>query len=323
MLIGFIMTLIVALVSKLLAGLPILSVMGTMVTAIVLGMIWRAVAGMPKRAQAGIDFSAKKLLRLAIILMGIRLDIKDIIVAGPKVILMAVLVITFTLLLIPRLGKRFGVDPVLSILVASGTGICGAAAIAGVAPMVKADEQRTAISVAIIAMLGTIFTFVYTFLHSVISMPAYMYGILAGSTLHELGHVIAASAVGGRQSMDVALIMKLTRVAFLVPVAFILGIAFMDKEERKNISFKDLPIPWFVLGFIAFSIINTLNFLPLSVISFLTQASVFIMTMAMAGLGFNVDLKAFGQMGGRALSIGVIGSMALSIFGSIMTALLF
>lgn len=323
MLIGFIMTLIVALVSKLLAGLPILSVMGTMVTAIVLGMIWRAVAGMPKRAQPGIDFSAKKLLRLAIILMGIRLDIKDIIVAGPKVILMAVLVITFTLLLIPRLGKRFGVDPVLSILVASGTGICGAAAIAGVAPMVKADEQRTAISVAIIAVLGTTFTFIYTFLHSAISIPDYIYGILAGSTLHELGHVIAASAVGGQQSVDTALIMKLTRVAFLVPVAFILGIAFMDKEERKNISFKDLPIPWFVLGFIAFSIINTLNFLPPSVISFLTQASVFVMTMAMAGLGFNVDLKAFGRMGGRALSVGVIGSVALSIFGSIMSVLLF
>lgn len=323
MLMGLIMTLLIALASKLLVGLPILSVMGTMVTAIVLGMIWRAVIGVKQQAQVGIDFSAKKLLRLGIILMGIRLDISDILAAGPKVVLMAVLVISFAMLLIPRLGKRFGVDTVLAVLVASGTAICGAAAIAGVAPMVKADEQRTAVSIAIIAILGTVFTFAYTFLNSVFTIPAYTYGILSGSTLHELGHVIAASSTGGQQSMDIALIIKLTRVAFLVPVAFILGIIFMDKDDRKNIGFRDLPIPWFVLGFIAFSIINTIGILSPSVTDFFTQASVFIMTMAMAGLGLNVDFKAFGKMGGRALGIGIIGSVALSVFGGILTMLLF
>uniref|UniRef100_UPI00255A04B4 YeiH family protein n=1 Tax=Bacillus cytotoxicus TaxID=580165 RepID=UPI00255A04B4 len=313
---GIGITLLIAIAAKYLAQLPFLSIMGQLVIAILIGMIWRAAIGVPHQAIAGTNFASKKLLRLGIILLGMRLNLVDIAKAGPKVLVMAAIVITFTLTVVYALTRFCKVEKKLGILTACGTAICGAAAVVAIGPQVKAKDEEVAVSAAIVAILGTIFTLAYTLLYPVLNLSPYGYGVFSGATLHEIAHVIAAAAPGGSQSVDIAVIMKLTRVAFLVPVAILIGIWFQRGEgtgEKK--SWRDIPIPWFIFGFLAVSAFHSLGIIPEKIASDIVVISYMLMAMAMAGLGLNVEFKTFRKLGTKAFVAGLIGSVLLSVLG--------
>lgn len=230
---GLTLTIGLAVVAKLLASIPYLTIMGQLVLAIVLGMIWRASIGVPERAAAGISFSSKKLLRVGIILLGMRLDWSDIAAAGPKAAAIAAINIAFALMVVYFLARMLGVESRLGMMTACGTAICGAAAVIAVSPQLKAKDEETAIAAATIAVLGTIFTLAYTFLYPVLGLSPYGYGVFAGGTLHEIAHAIAAAAPGGGEAVDTAVVVKLTRVAMLVPVAVLIGFWVKRKERRE------------------------------------------------------------------------------------------
>ncbi|MEH7461573.1 YeiH family protein [Bacillus thuringiensis] len=313
---GIGITLLIAIVAKYLAQLPFLSIMGQLVIAILIGMIWRAAVGVPNQAIAGTNFASKKLLRLGIILLGMRLNLVDIAKAGPKVLVMAAIVITFTLTVVYALTRFCKVEKKLGILTACGTAICGAAAVVAIGPQVKAKDEEVAVSAAIVAILGTIFTLAYTLLYPVLHLSPYGYGVFSGATLHEIAHVIAAAAPGGSQSVDIAVIMKLTRVAFLVPVAISIGIWFQRGEETgQKKSWRDIPIPWFIFGFLAVSAFHSLGIVPEKIASDIVVISYMLMAMAMAGLGLNVEFKTFRKLGTKAFVAGLIGSVLLSVLG--------
>lgn len=317
---GIGLTLIIALTAKWLSSLPFLSIMGQLVIAIIIGIIWRAAIGLPDRYTTGTNYSSKKLLRYGIILLGMRLNLMDIIAAGPKVFLIAIIVISFTLLVVYLLTKWFKVDQKLGILTACGTAICGAAAVVAIAPQVKASDEETAIGAATVAILGTIFTLTYTFLYAFMGLSDVGYGIFAGATLHEIAHVIAAADPGGTEAVDMAVIVKLTRVALLVPIAIAVGIwanrSNKDKQGNKvKTSWRSLPIPWFILGFLVISGINSLGIIPQTIASGIVTLAYMLIAMAMAGLGLNVNLAAFRRMGLGALGAGLIGSILLSLLG--------
>ena len=255
---GIGITLLIAIAAKYLAELPFLNIMGQLVIAILIGMIWRAAIGVPHDAIAGTNF-ASKLLRFGIILLGMRLNLVDIAKAGPKVLVIAAVVITVTIFVVYGLTKVFKVEKKLGILTACGTAICGAAAVVAIAPQVKAKDDETAVGAAIIAILGTIFTLIYTLLYPVLGLSPYGYGVFSGATLHEIAHVIAAAAPGGSTAVDIAVIVKLTRVAMLVPVAILIGLWFGKSEGSEEKSWRDLPIPWFIFGFLAMSAVHSLG----------------------------------------------------------------
>ena len=127
------------------SGASILNIMGQLVIAILIGMVWRAAIGVPHDAIAGTNFASKKLLRFGIILLGMRLNLVDIAKAGPKVLVIAAVVITFTIFVVYGLTKVFKVEKKLGILTACGTAICGAAAVVAIAPQVKAKDDETAV----------------------------------------------------------------------------------------------------------------------------------------------------------------------------------
>ncbi|GGH15198.1 YeiH family protein [Paenibacillus segetis] len=323
---GIGLTLIIALVAKLLSGFPFLSIMGQLVIAILIGIAWRATIGVPDSIVSGTNFSSKKLLRLGIILLGMRLNLMDIIHAGPKVFLIAVIVITFTLMVVYGITRALNVDKRLGILTACGTAICGAAAVVAIAPQIKAKDDETAIGAAIVAILGTIFTLLYTFLYPVLGLSPLGYGIFSGATLHEIAHVIAAADVGGTEAVDMAVIIKLTRVALLVPVAILIGFLSnraLVKEQggSPKTSWKSIPIPWFILGFLLVSGINSFGIISPSIASGIVVIAYMLIAMAMGGLGLNVDLVAFKRLGMKAFAAGLIGSVLLSVLGFILVQL--
>ncbi|MCL6604845.1 MAG: YeiH family protein [Paenibacillus sp.] len=324
---GILLTLGLSIVAKGLSSLPFLNIMGQLVIAILLGILLRAIVGVPWQSTSGVTsgvaFSSKRLLRVGIILLGMKLNLVDIMHAGPKVLSIAVINIVFTIFTVYGLTRWLKVDKKLGLLTACGTAICGAAAVVALSPQIKASDNETAVSAATVAILGTLFTLLYTFLYPILQLSAAGYGIFSGATLHEVAHVIAAAAPGGQEAVDLAVIVKLTRVAMLVPVA--LGIAIWEGHKRhkregngKKIAWRELPVPWFIFGFLIMSGINTLGIIPDYLTAWIIVIAYLLLAMAMAGLGLGVDLVIFRRLGKRPFLAGFIGSMLLSGLGLLL-----
>ncbi|CAH1191445.1 hypothetical protein PAECIP111892_00646 [Paenibacillus auburnensis] len=329
---GLLLTLLLAFAAKYMAQLPFLSIMGQLVLAILLGIVFRAAVGTPKRITEGIQFSSKRLLRAGIILLGLRLNIHAIVQAGPKVLVIAVIHIVITLLAVYGLSRWMKIDRRLGILTACGTAICGAAAVAAISPQIKASDNETAVSAATVAILGTIFTLIYVAAYPLLGLSEVGYGIFAGATLHEVAHVIAASAPVGQQAADLAVVVKLTRVALLAPVALGFGV-WETRRERKQAGQRGagtgsvagetgahtkLPVPWFIGGFLLMSGVNTLGWIPERVTAGLLVLAYLLLAMAMAGLGLGIDLNTFARLGRKPFIAGLAGSLLLSMLGFLL-----
>lgn len=258
--------------------------------------------------------------------MGIRLDFQQILNTGVSVLFIDVIVIIFTLIITILIGKAAAVDRKLAVLIAVGTAVCGAAAIAAVAPVIKAKKEQTVLAVAIIATIGTFGTLVYTFVYQSFNLDPTLYGVLVGSTLQEVAHVIAASAPSGDIGSESAIVAKLGRVALLIPVALVIGFLYNknDKQadENKKRDIKDLPIPWFIFGFLGFSLINTFVSLPESITSGILSLSGLFMSMAMVALGLGINVVEFKRAGSKPALIGILGFAALVGLGPFLLYLL-
>lgn len=318
---GIFITLLIALIAKVLAEIPLLSIMGQLVIAILLGIIWRTFIGVKQDVNAGITFSSKQLLRFGIILLGMRLNFIDIYQAGSSVFLIAVINIVFTLFTVYGLTKWLGVNKKLGILTACGTAICGAAAVVAISSQIRAKDDETAIGAATVAILGTIFTIADTLLYHVLGLSPKGYGVYTGGTLHEIAHVIAAAAPGGSDAVDIAVIVKLTRVALLIPIAIILGLIMKKTEggnHKEKFSFSSLPIPWFIIGFLGMSTLNTFGVVTQSVAVIIVTTAYLIIGMAMAGLGLNIKIATLKELGMKSFVAGFIGSILLSLLGYVL-----
>jgi len=329
---GLGMTLALALAAKALALIPGLNVVGQLVLALLLGIAWRAAAPVPASAPAGLAFASKKLLRAGIILLGMRLSLLDVVYAGPAVFAASAGNILFATVVVYAIARRMNVGPRLAMLSACGTGICGAAAIAGISPQIKADDDETAVGVTVIALLGTLFTVAYTLVYPLLGFSSAEYGFFSGATLHEIAHVIAAAAPGGSAAVDSALLAKLTRVALLAPVALALGV-WAARRERRGADEgapgsaasgavgsaaprkAGVPVPWFIVGFLAAAALNTMGIVPQPAAAAAVQGAYLLIAMAMAGLGLNVNLAVFRRHGLRASAAVLLGSVLLSLLG--------
>lgn len=317
---GLALSLAVAILAQYLTRLPAFSIFGAMVIAILLGILVRAVTGNAVSAvQTGVSFTAKYVLRAGIILMGIRLNISDIVAAGWQTVFLDMAVIIFALLTIHYLGVKYNVGTKLTTLLAVGTGVCGAAAIGAVTPLVKAEDEEIAVSVSIIAILGTVFAVAYTSLLPLLALSPHSFGVFVGSTLHELAHVIAAAASVGPESSDTAILVKLGRVAFVAPVAMLFGWWYSRRERQGgSLTLSQLPIPWFIFGFLGMAAVNTAHILSAGVTAVITQASIVLLTMSMAALGLNVSIRAIRRVSYRPVVVCLLGSVMLSVFGRVL-----
>ena len=320
---GCFLTMLIALAAKLISGLPFAGIIGPLVLAILLGMLWRVTLPIPQDYTKGISFSNKKMLRYGIILLGMRLNLADIYHAGWRVFLLAAINILFTIVVVYGLCKWFGVKTELGILTACGTAICGAAAVCAISSQIKANEKDTAVSAAIVAVLGTVFTLLYTLFYPILGLTAHGYGIFSGATLHEVAHVIAAADPIGKEAVDLAVIVKLTRVALLVPAAIVIGILLRkNKVDTSDRSFASLPVPWFILGFLAVSGINSLGVFPPEIAQFAVTTAYLFIAMGMAGLGLSVDFSSFKKLAKKPFLASLTGSLLLSILGYALVFLL-
>lgn len=314
--VGF--TFIIALVGFGLSQIPGLDHVGQLACAIIIAVVYRQIWGYPEKFRTGIQFSAKRLLRLAIILFGLKLNIDVVFHQGLGLLARDVGTIVFSILLTMLLAKLFKANSSLSLLLGIGTGVCGAAAIAAVSPILKAKDEDTAIGAGIIALVGTIFAITYTILRPFLPLTDLQYGVWSGVGLHEIAHVALAGAPAGPDALAIALLAKLGRVFLLVPLSFILMYWMKRKNKVESDSDAKIEFPWFLIGFIIMSLFGSyvlghLITVPTSVMNSISFFTSFILTMAMVGLGLNVSLKDLRTKALRPLLAMAITSVLLSV----------
>lgn len=315
---GILFTFVIAAIGTAAANLPILNRIGGMLTAIIIAVIYRNFAGYPEKIRIGIQFSAYKILRFAIILYGFKLNIDVVLKKGGLLLVHDILSIILAIFLTLLFAKLFKGEKKLSLLLGIGTGVCGAAAIAAVSPIVEADDEDTAIGAGIIALVGTVFTTAYALLRPVLSIGAVQFGIWSGISLHEIAHVAAAASPAGSDSLIMALLAKLGRVFLLIPLSIILSLIM--RRKRNNAQTKVAPFPWFLIGFLAASIIGTYCNIPQNILSCISNTiAPFLLAAGMVGLGLNVHLSHLRDRALRPLLSMVLASCILSVFSYFST----
>lgn len=312
--IGF--TAIIALLGYDLAKIPGVDHVGPLACAIIIAVVYRQIWGYPEQMRSGIQISAKKLLRLAIVLFGLKLNMNVIFHQGLTLLVYDTGTIVFSILMTLLLAKILKADVALSLLLGIGTGVCGAAAIAAVSPILKAKDEDTAMSVGMVALVGTIFAVSYTLLRPLLPLTSIQYGIWSGTSLHEIAHVALAAAPAGQDALAIGLLAKLGRVFLLVPLSLIL--TYWMNRKGKGQSDTKIEFPWFLVGFLVMSLLGsyvfgTYLFLAPSIVQAIADVTAFILTMAMVGLGLNVNISELRTKALRPLAAMMVTSVLLSV----------
>lgn len=270
---------------------------------------------LPSAWESGIVFSAKKILRFAIVFYGFRITFQQIAEVGMEGFLVSLIMLSTTFILGTWLGfKLFGMEKDTSMLTASGASVCGAAAVLATEPVLKAEEHKTAIAVSMVVLFGTISMFLYPVLYTAIfeqasgflHMTAKEFGIYVGGTIHEVAQVVAVpfSIPGAPIEMaNNAVIVKMTRVIMIAPMLIVLGIylSYTAKKEGGSSSAVKLVIPWFAVYFIMVAGFNSLPFMQgeeiKAIVAKINEIDTFLLTMAMTALGMGTRFAKFKGLG--------------------------
>ena len=291
-----------------------------LIVGIILGMIYANSLRnyIPETWVPGIKFCTKQILRTGIVLYGFRLTFQQVLAIGLPAIIIDVIVIVITLLLGVVAGRLMKMDEKTSLMVSTGSAICGAAAVLGAEPVVKCAPHKTAIAVSTVVIFGTLSMFLYPILYrtGVFDLSPQEMAIYAGSTLHEVAHVVGAGNAmdpdGALHLADQATITKMIRVMMLAPVLVIISyiIARVRRARHTDVAAdgkSKISVPWFAFGFLLVIALNSLlqsfTFIPAEVmstgISAINSFDNFLLTMAMTALGAETSIDKFKQAGAK------------------------
>ena len=292
-----------------------------LIIAIVLGVLLANVVRLPAAASDGIDFSAKKLLRAGIVFLGLQLVLTDILDLGAPMVVV-VCIVAGGLLGTVLLGRLLRVPSGLSLLIACGFSICGAAAVAGAAGVTDPDdeaEEDTITAVALVVIFGTLMIALVPLLTNLLGLGSETAGMWAGGSIHEIAQVVAAGGIIGGGALTVAVIVKLARVLLLAPVVAILSIrerrlSRTAGEPSQQRSSSKLPpiVPLFIIGFIAMVLLRSFIPLPDFVLTTGGLLQTGLLAAAMFGLGCGVKIRNLIKVGLKPFALAALSTLLVA-----------
>lgn len=301
------------------------AIIEAIVVAILLGTVVRTIRAPAERFEPGIAFSAKQVLEFAVFLLGASVNLPELLRAGPALLGGIVLIVALALAFGYTMGRVFGLAPKLAILVACGNAICGNSAIAAVAPVIGANADDVASSIAFTAVLGVVMVLGLPLLITPLTLSHYQYGVIAGMSVYAVPQVLAATFPVSVLSGEVGTLVKLVRVLMLGPVVLFFSLASRRVARAagnvQRITVGKL-VPWFIVGFVVLAVLRSSGIIPGGIAAPVREASRLLTIVAMAALGLGVDVRSVVRAGSR-VSLTVILSLAAMLLMSIgMIALL-
>lgn len=288
-----------------------------LILSIILGMLIRNTISPPQSFEPGIRFSLKRVLRAGIILLGLQVTVAQILSLGGAALAMVTLTLVATFLAMRVTGRLMGIDRQLTDLIAAGTSVCGASAVIAANTVVRGKEEHVAYAVACVTLFGSISMIAYPLLASPLGLDERAYGLWSGATIHEVAQVVAASFQAGDIAGQFGTISKLARVVLLAPLVLTLALAMRSgtdasKSEGQHVS---APIPWFVLGFVAMMLVNSVISIPADMSRNIVMLTNFLLSMALAAMGLQANIGKLRAEGWRPLALGAFGWIFIAAFG--------
>lgn len=326
-------------------AVPLLS---ALLVAIIIGVIIRNTGLLPTAAEPGFAFVGKTILRAGVVLLGLRLSIPEILELGWGIIAVIIITVAATYAVTLALGRALRLGHATVLLTATGTAICGAAAVAAMSAVTYEEDQDTldesaATAIASVTLFGTLGLLAIPYLAHAMGLSAEQSGVWIGAAIHEVGQVVAGAGIGagnmpdaaaGDLLTDTAVITKLGRVVMLAPLVTIVGALesrraakaaeqeLIREEVDAVLSDRPVPhparkaapiIPLFVLGFLAMVLVRSIFTLPANVLSGFDIAATIMLTAAMVAMGAGVRLKRLVTTGGKALGLGALAAVISAV----------
>ncbi len=295
-----------------------------LVLAILIGTAIRTAWTPSVRWEGGVTFGAKTLLEVAVVLLGASISVQTLVAVGPGLLAGIAGVVAVAIASSYGIGRALRLPRRMAILVACGNSICGNSAIAAVAPVIGADGEDIASSIAFTAVLGVIVVLALPLAVPLIHLSGMQYGVLAGLTVYAVPQVLAATAPVGIMAVHIGTLVKLVRVLMLGPVVLLLSLfASRLREETDelapHVTAGDRPkpgrtaihrlVPWFILGFLALAGIRSAGLIPEAALGPIAAMANVLTVLSMAALGLGVDVRVVARAGTRVV-LAVTASLA-------------
>ena len=304
---GLALAVVIAIVARFLENMLPIHLIGASVIALFIGMLINHYYNSDK-IKPGLKFTSKKILKFAIVLLGASLSIKTVLTIGK----LSLTVMIFTLLTCFGggyiIGKLLKLNWKLSNLISAGTGICGGSAIAAIAPVIEADDNDIAYAISATFLFDMAMILLFPVMGRALGLSDMAYGLWAGTAVNDTSSVVAAGFAFSEAAGDFATMVKLTRTLSIVPVVLIFSVvsAKIKQSEagekqnsvysRKKVKISSI-FPWFILGFVALTMVNSTGVIPSEFGLLAKDISKFLMVAALAAIGLNTDVTEMKKSG--------------------------
>lgn len=290
-----------ATVAHLLGGLS--GLFSPLILAVGLGILASNRFGV-LHADVGMRFAASKLLRIGVVLIGLRVSLGDLAHVGLTGLAVVFVAVTVTFFGAQWLGRRMGVNRDLSLLIGTGFSICGASAVAAMNGVVGAEQEDVTYAIGLVTLAGSLSIAVLPVLGSVLGLTASDFGTWVGAAVHDVAQTVATASTAGDEALRAAIVVKLTRVGLLAPL--VVGVA-VSRRRRNPIPSGTRPplIPIFVGGFLVMVLARTSGLFPGSWLEPVRRVEGFLFTVSLVGVGFGVSLGQLRKLGGKPMVLGM------------------
>lgn len=309
---GFILTLVLAILSMAISKFIPGDIIGSSVMALILGMILHPVLEKIPQTSAGVKFVSSKILKLGIILMGVTLSFSQVLMVGKY----ALMLMAFTLLTAfgggRILGKIFKVNWKLSSLLSASTAICGGTAVATLGPAIEAEDRDIAYAISATFLFDILTVILFPWIGHMLGLSDTSYGLWVGTAVNDTSSVVAAGYGFSEIAGSFAVIVKLTRTLFIVPVVLIFSYihartkvkTMKNSESNKKANIASI-FPWFILMFLAMVTVKSIGILPNNIVSGISFMSKLFMVMALSAIGLKTSIGEVKDVGWKPMLLGV------------------
>ena len=272
---------------------------------ILLGMAWKSLAPVPAAADPGIRMAQRPVLRWAVAGLGFRLSLLELWRIGVPALAVVTVSTVAALALGWWIAKRLGVAEKLGILLGVGGAICGASAVIAADTVVLGEKQDSALALGVITLLGTLGIVLYPLAGRALGMSDFVYGVWDGASLHEMAQVVAAGFGMSDEAARVATVVKLARICLLAPVVLWLGWSLRHQHRAAGHA-RVAPVPWFLVLFVIFAVLNSTGWISGPVLEGLRRADLWLLCVGMAGVGLQTGFGDLQKAGLRPIAAGAL-----------------
>jgi uncharacterized integral membrane protein (TIGR00698 family) len=268
-----------------------------------------------ERFARGIRFASRNILRFGVALLGLRITTGEVMDLGWPVVALIVASVVATILIGGLIGRAFGLQGGQSILSAGAVAICGASAalaISSVLPSHKDHERNTILTVAGVTALSTVAMVLYPVFVTYLDYDNATAGVFLGATIHDVAQVVGAGYIISDQTGEISTLVKLIRVACLVPV--VITVSLIMQRRRSPEAGNEPLLPWFLVAFVVLIVVNSLGWVPAEAHTVLTPVSSWSLLTAVAALGVKTSLKSLADVGPAPVGVMLIQTVFLAVF---------